>query len=121
MLRVCKNCGAMVEVLNDCHCDNCGIQCCGQPMALVKENSTDGAVEKHLPQFEVLGGKIVVSVPHVMEEEHFIEWLEISNEMLNLKIKFKPNQVPKAVFPYVKGSKLSAYCNKHGLWSVIVE
>ena len=90
-------------------------------MVEVKENSTDGAVEKHLPQYEVLGGKIVAFVPHVMEEEHFIEWIELSTETLEIKIKFKPNQNPKAVLPYIKGSKLSACCNKHDIWSVVVE
>ena len=121
MIKVCKNCGAMIKVINDCHCKDCGIMCCGEPMVELKENSVDCAVEKHLPQYEVLGGKIVVLVPHVMEAEHYIEWIEMTNDILDLKLKFKPNQLPKAVFPYIKGSKLSAYCNKHGIWSVIVE
>ena len=26
IIRKCKNCGAMVKVLEDCTCDNCGIK-----------------------------------------------------------------------------------------------
>ena len=29
---VCEKCGAMVKVLIDCTCENCGIKCCGQTM-----------------------------------------------------------------------------------------
>ena len=29
---ICKKCGAMVKVLIDCTCANCGIQCCGNVM-----------------------------------------------------------------------------------------
>ncbi len=121
MYKICKKCGAMVKVERDCHCENCGILCCGEPMVEVKANSTDGAVEKHLPQYEIIDDKIVATVPHVMEEEHYIEWIEMTGENLELKVRFKPNQVAKAIFPYEKGSKLSAYCNKHGMWSVDVE
>ena len=28
----CEKCGAMVKVLIDCTCDNCGIKCCNETM-----------------------------------------------------------------------------------------
>ena len=28
----CEKCGAMVKVLIDCTCANCGIKCCGETM-----------------------------------------------------------------------------------------
>jgi hypothetical protein len=28
----CKNCGAKVEVIEPCNCDDCGIVCCGTAM-----------------------------------------------------------------------------------------
>ena len=37
---VCEKCGAMVTVLIDCTCENCGIKCCGNTM---KEISADEA------------------------------------------------------------------------------
>ena len=33
----CENCGAMVKVLIDCKCDNCGIKCCNEPMKEISE------------------------------------------------------------------------------------
>ena len=29
---LCEKCGAMVKVLIDCTCSNCGIKCCGETM-----------------------------------------------------------------------------------------
>ena len=39
---VCEKCGAMVKVLVECTCENCGIECCGKPM---KEISAEQAKE----------------------------------------------------------------------------
>ncbi len=47
MIKKCLKCGATVKVLNDCHCDDCGITCCNGKMVELKANSSDGAVEKH--------------------------------------------------------------------------
>lgn len=30
IIKKCSKCGALVEVLKDCSCDNCGIVCCGE-------------------------------------------------------------------------------------------
>lgn len=121
MLKKCLKCGALVEVLNDCTCDDCGIRCCGQPMVEVKPNSEDAAFEKHIPTYEVVGEYIVVTVNHVMESDHFIEYIGLESDKISAKKFFKAGDTAKAIFPYVKGSKLSSYCNKHGLWQTVVE
>ena len=118
VIKKCLKCGAMVEVLKDCHCDNCGIMCCGQKMVEVKTNSVECAVEKHLPVCEVVGAYVIVSVPHVMEENHYIECISLVSDKINAKKYFVPGDTPMAVFPYVKGATISSYCNKHGIWSV---
>lgn len=121
ILKRCNKCGATVEVLEDCNCNDCGIKCCCENMEIVKENSVDCSVEKHLPIVEVCENYIVVSVPHVMEEEHFIKWLALVTDKTIGKKFLKPGENAKAIFPYVKGSKVYAYCNKHGLWSKVVD
>ncbi len=121
MLRKCLKCGAIVEVLKDCTCNDCGIICCGQPMTEVKANSVDAVFEKHIPTYEVVGEYVVVTVNHVMEAEHFIEYLSLESDKINAKKFFKAGENPKAIFPYVKGSKISSYCNRHGLWTVEVK
>ena len=120
-IKVCKKCGAMVEVLKDCTCEGCGIKCCGEEMVTMKANSVDASVEKHLPTYEVIGTYIVATVNHVMEDDHYIEYIALDSDRINAKKYLKPGEMAKAVFPYVPNSKLYAYCNKHGMWSTDVK
>jgi len=119
-LKTCTKCGAVVEVMKDCTCDDCGIKCCGEEMVEMKPNTADASAEKHLPSYEVIGQYIVASVNHVMEDEHYIEYLALDHNNLTAKKFFKPNEKPTAVFPYIEGSKLYAYCNKHGVWQTTI-
>ena len=112
----CEKCGAMVKVFKDCTCDNCGIQCCGEQMKEVVPNSVDAAVEKHVPTYQVYGGKIMAKVNHVMEEDHYIEWIAIVGDNFEKISYFKPGEEPKTHCKYVPGEKIYAWCNKHLLW-----
>ena len=38
---VCEKCGAMVQVLIDCTCENCGIKCCGAQMKEISEEEAN--------------------------------------------------------------------------------
>ena len=116
VVKKCRNCGATVEILKDCECDNCGIHCCGEPMAELIPNTSDGAVEKHKPEVKINGELIEVSVNHVMEPEHYIEALIMVTGAHQIKKSLTPENEPKAIFPYVPGSVVYALCNKHGLW-----
>ncbi|HPQ66609.1 MAG TPA: desulfoferrodoxin, partial [bacterium] len=74
----CEICGNIVEVI---HAGGGQLVCCGEPMSLQRENTTDGAREKHVPVIERTDDGVVVtvgSVPHPMEDKHYIEWIEIS-------------------------------------------
>ncbi len=119
MLQVykCNICGNIVEVL---HTGKGQLVCCGKPMVLLKENSTDAAQEKHVPVVEVSGDKVVVKVgsaAHPMEDKHYIEWIELIADGNSYTAMLKPGQAPEATFN-VAGGKLTAraYCNLHGLW-----
>ena len=71
LIKKCMKCGAIVKVIEDCKCgEDCGIKCCGEKMTVLKPNSVDAAVEKHVPTYEVKDGKIYARVNHVMEDEH---------------------------------------------------
>ena len=120
-IKKCKKCGALVKVLEDCHCGDCGIQCCGEQMELLKPNSVDAAFEKHVPTYEIKDGKIFVRVNHVMEEEHYIEWISIVFDGVEKTTYFKPGDEPVAHCKYVPGSTIYVYCNKHELWKTEVE
>ena len=71
----CAKCGNIVEVM---HVGGGTLVCCGEPMKELKENTTDAAQEKHVPVLE--GSKVKVgSVAHPMQDDHYIEWIEVIN------------------------------------------
>ena len=120
-IKKCLKCGALVKVLEDCTCENCGIKCCGEEMKELVPNSVDAAVEKHVPTYEVKDGKIFVKVNHVMEEDHYIEWISIVFDGKETITYFKPGDEPITHCKYVPSSTIYAYCNTHGLWKKEVE
>ncbi len=114
----CNVCGNMVEVVR------AGVGtlvCCGQPMEALKANTVDASKEKHVPVIEKTktGVKVKVgSVPHPMEKEHYIEWIEIVADGRSYRKFLKPGDAPEAEF-CVDAKKLTAreQCNLHGLWA----
>ena len=121
IIKKCNSCGAMVKVIEDCNCNGCGIVCCDKPMDVLISNSVDAAVEKHVPTYEIKDNEIVVRVNHVMEEEHYIEWIALVKENKDITVRLHPEQEAEVTFPYLKGSTIYSYCNKHGLWKAEVE
>ena len=83
---------------------------------IVKANDADAAFEKHVPQFEVKEDKVIVSVNHVMEDDHYIEWIMVDYGDKQIIKEFKPEQEAKLKVEYQDGLKAYSYCNKHSLW-----
>lgn len=113
----CKVCGNIVEVV---HTGKGQLVCCNKPMELLAENSVDAAKEKHVPVVERSGEKITVqvgSVPHPMEEKHYIEWIELITDERVYRRFLKPGEQPEAEF-ICRAENVVArgYCNLHGLW-----
>lgn len=113
----CDACGNIVEVL---HGGGGELVCCGEPMKLMVENTTDAAKEKHVPVIEKTAEGYLVkvgSVAHPMEEKHYIEWIELLADGKAYREFLKPGGKPEALF-CIKADKVEAreYCNIHGLW-----
>ena len=121
VIKKCKSCGAMVKVLKDCTCENCGIKCCGEEMEILVPNSVEAAIEKHIPTYEKVEDEIFVKVNHVMEKEHYIEWVALVKDNKEYIVNLYPEQNAECRFKYIPGSTIYAYCNKHGLWKQDVE
>ena len=115
VLKKCKNCGALVKAIKDCKCDECGIKCCDEEMIEIKSNSVDAAFEKHVPTYEIKNDTLIVTVNHVMDEDHYIEWIAFVSDEKEEYVYFNPGDECMATFKYAKG-KLYSYCNKHSLW-----
>jgi superoxide reductase len=95
--------------------------CCGKPMTLQQEKNSDQGKEKHVPVVEKSAKGILVkvgSVPHPMEEKHYIEWIEVRSGN-NVSVKWLlPGEKPEAEFCISDiNVKARAYCNVHGLWT----
>ena len=85
-------------------------------------NSEDAAFEKHVPNFKKLDDESVeISVNHVMEEDHYIEWIAICHDDKVCMTYLEPGKPAVAHCKYVPGSVIYAYCNKHQLWKKEVE
>ena len=115
----CSICGNIVEVLHEGKGE---LVCCGQKMQLMKEKTADAGMEKHVPVVEKTEGGILVkigSVPHPMEEGHYIEWIELQYpDGTNYRKELTPNDKPEAMFQKVLKTEFTvrSYCNLHGLW-----
>ncbi len=114
----CEHCGNIVEAI---HGGMGQLVCCGENMKLFTENTVDAAKEKHVPVLEKIehGIKVKVGeVAHPMEDDHFIEWIEVIESDGKAYRKFlKPGETPEAEFFHIgDGATVREYCNKHGLW-----
>lgn len=114
----CNVCGNIVKVV---HASEGTLVCCGQPMELLVEKTADQGKEKHVPVVEKTAKGILVkvgSMPHPMEEKHFIQWIEVRDGEQVYIHWFKPGEKPEAEFP-VSGTdvKVRELCNVHGLWT----
>ena len=58
----------------------------------------------------------MVTVNHVMEKEHYIEFIALVTETKTYVERLYPEMDAQVRFKYIKGATLYAYCNKHGLW-----
>ena len=113
----CNVCGDTVEVINA----GAGQPyCCGQPMELLVEKTEDVGKEKHVPVVEKQGNELRVKigeVPHPMEENHYIQWVEVLCDKGCFKKLLKPGDKPEAFFNVdCTNFMVRIYCNVHGLW-----
>ncbi len=116
-LKKCLKCHRIVKIING----SCPIMCCKEEMVDVIANSVDAAFEKHIPQYEVIDGEMHISVNHVMEDDHYIEWILVKYAGGSIEKYYQPGDEPTLVAPYEKGATIYSYCNKHELWQKEVE
>ena len=119
----CSGCGVVVEVLEG---GDCGLCCGDSEMVLQEAKTADRSAEKHVPFIEKVDGgykvRIGENAAHPMEEDHYIQWIELQCDQMISKIFLKPGDAPEAFFrvgDYKAARDQPAareHCNKHGLW-----
>ncbi len=115
----CERCGNIVEIVN---ASGVPLMCCGQKMKELEAGVSDGAAEKHVPDYKVEGNRVIVnvgSVDHPMVDVHWIEWVSVESNLSVQRKHLKPGQPPRVSFLLEEGEQVVAvyaYCNLHGLW-----
>ena len=113
----CSICGNIIEIT---HSGPGELVCCGQPMGLMEEKTKDEGAEKHVPVIENNNGLIRVKlgeIPHPMEVDHHIEWIEIIANGKTYKKYLTEGDDPEFTFVIDAENVIArAYCNVHGLW-----
>lgn len=116
---ICEHCGNIIAMVKN---SGVPVMCCGQKMTEIIPGTTDAAVEKHVPVYEMKDNKVFVkvgSVEHPMIPEHYIEWVSIQTKFGNQRKALNPTDKPEVCFAICEGDEVEAvyaYCNLHGLW-----
>ena len=118
IVKKCLKCGKVIRVLKN---TNTTTLCCNEEMKVLKPNTEDASYEKHIPCFEIKDNKIIITVNHVMDNDHYIEWISVITNNQEIIKYFKPGDEPILEVDYIKGMTIYSYCNKHNLWMTEVE
>lgn len=119
-LYKCEVCDNVVLVVEG---HDVPLVCCGQEMKQMEEQTiAKEGKEKHVPIIEIDGKNVKVkvgSVPHPMEESHWIEFIQILKDGKIIAHKqLSPGEKPEAEFCLddTEGIVARELCNIHGLW-----
>lgn len=116
---ICKHCGNIVGVISSA---GVPLICCGEEMTELVPNTTDAAVEKHVPVARIDKSKVTINIgstPHPMTEEHHISWVYIQTIKGGQRKNLDVNSTPSVEFLLTEDDQFVAayaYCNLHGLW-----
>lgn len=113
----CQKGGMLIEVLFDGPGE---LECGGQKLTRLTENTVDAAKEKHVPVIEKVAGGFKVKVgevAHPMVSDHWIVFIEVMADGKVYRQHLNPGEAPEATFP-IDAVRVTAreYCNLHGLW-----
>ena len=73
----CEDCGSIVEVLVDAHEEK---DCCDSSKNVIEPQTEGDKAPKHVPVISVDGNEVTVAVgevQHPMDDDHFIQFVEL--------------------------------------------
>ena len=115
----CPTCGNLIEKIED---QRVPLMCCGKKLEALTPNTTEAAIEKHLPVIKITDQTLTVEVAEVTHPSlasHWIPWVVIQTPTLTIRQEFKPGETPTVILPRPEAGtpvRAYAYCNLHGLW-----
>ena len=121
---VCNHCGNLIGMI---HNADVPVVCCGEKMQELVANTTDAALEKHVPNVKVDGSNVHVQVGstlHPMTPEHYITFICLVTKNGYQIVELTPEDAPVADFAIAEGDealKVYEYCNLHSLWKASLQ
>ena len=115
----CTHCGQVIIKVLD---TNVPVVCCGEKMVEIVANTTEAAVEKHIPVVNKEGNVVLVkvgSIAHPMTNEHYIDAICLETNKSSYLKKLTPTNLPEAKFILDDNEVVVAtyaHCNLHSLW-----
>jgi transcriptional regulator with XRE-family HTH domain/desulfoferrodoxin (superoxide reductase-like protein) len=105
---VCPDCGGILTSTGEAE-----ISCCGRKLNALKAEKGN---ENHMMNIQKVEDDYYVTVDHEMSKEHYISFVAYVGYDRVLLVRLYPQQNAEVRFPQMQGSKIFAYCNRHGLW-----
>ena len=105
---VCPTCGNVLFSTGEAD-----VSCCGRKLAMLTVTAGD---LNHSMSVEEIEDDYYIAIDHEMTKSHYISFVAFVGYDRVLLVKLYPEQNAELRFPKMHGSKLFAYCNKHGLW-----
>lgn len=115
----CTHCGQVIIKILD---TNVPVVCCGEKMVEIIANTTEAAIEKHIPVVNKEGNIVFVkvgSIAHPMTNEHYIDAICLETNKGTYFKKITPINLPEAKFILDEDEVVIAtyaHCNLHSLW-----
>ena len=114
----CNLCGKVIMILEE---GGRRTICCDQLMEKLAEQGDKKAKHNHVPVIEKTRKGIVVKVSGLadpMGDDHYLQWIEVSEDGTWMMKVLNPGDHPAADFPFGdQDVKVRALCSRHGLWS----
>ena len=105
---VCPGCANVLFGMGEAE-----LSCCGRKLVML---SVEPASENHAMTVEETEDDYYITIDHEMTRTHYISFVAFIGYDRVLLVKLYPEQNAELRFPKMRGNKLLAYCNQHGLW-----
>ena len=111
-LYVCPICGNLIQAAGDA-----ALSCCGVKLPPLEAEEPD---EDHPIRIETIEGELYVRVEHPMTKDHHISFIVYRTGDRIETVKLYPEGNAECRFFRRGRGEILAYCNRHGLFGIIV-
>lgn len=109
---VCPVCGNIIQSVGEG-----SFSCCGILLPKMEMEKAEGA---HDIRLELIDGEYYAAMEHEMNKSHYISFMAyVTGNRIDL-VKLYPEQSAEARFTKRGHGMIYAYCNRHGLYGIVI-